>query len=228
MQIHTGEYPIMVFLHKNIEYDNNEFKFHKDEELTDLCKETARYCYFKYLNDRGGIIGIKSTIFKIVRAVTHQLNYKEIYTENINLDFKNKNKRGVKRSLENVLSNDLKGRSKRICLLNAVLNKQQISVIPNDFQIEHILPKKWGHYKDDWTDSSYQQYYKLLGNLVPLEKKHKNKTNNISFVDKKFYYNQSNISEVRELGNLHDWTPAECKKRQENTIKRLTNFLVGQ
>ena len=72
----------MTFLHNNIYKDkeNDEFKFDKVAELIALFRATAQCCYWNWLNNRG-IGGIKSTIYKIVRAISQGDDYKNIYAE---------------------------------------------------------------------------------------------------------------------------------------------------
>lgn len=219
------EYPIMTFMHENIYKEDDEFKFKSDTDLVELLKETARYCYWKWLKYRG-VNAIKDTIFKIVREVANDGDYKKVYSDDIATDFKDGNKSGMQNSLKSILSSDLGRGLKGVCLLNAVLNEQQERLIPKDFQMEHILPQKWEHYKySGWNNSLYHQYHDMLGNLVPLEKKLNIKSSHRFFAEKKIYYSQSNIRDVRDLGSHHDWTPTEFKERQKTTTERLTKFL---
>ena len=150
--------------------------------------------------------------------------------KNIYADFENDKKKNIQSYLKNILSKDIKvNMSKGICVLNAVLNKNQKRVIPKEFDIEHILPQKWEHYKyNGWSDALYRNHSKILGNLVPLERKLNIKASDRFFVEKQTYYAQSVISEVRDLGKLHDWTPSECNERQKNAVERLSNFFTEQ
>ncbi len=221
------EYPIMTFLHKNIYKENEDFSFDSDTELIELVKETAKYCYWKWLKFRG-VNAIKDTIFKIVREVANDGDYKAVYSDDIMHDLKGHDKKGMQNALKNILSNDLGRGLKGVCLLSAVLNEHQERLIPNDFQIEHILPQKWDYYKySGWNNSSYNQHYDTLGNLVPLEKSLNIKGSHRFFAEKKIYYNQSVVRDVRDLGNYNDWTPSEYKERHSIILNRLTDFLTN-
>ncbi len=220
------EYPIMTFLHQNVTKVGEKFHFNKEHELLELIKETTKYCYWKWLKYRG-VNAIKDTIFKAVREVANDRDYKQVYTDDIQNDIKSNQIDGMKNSLKNILSNDLGRGLKGVCLLSALLNDKQERIIPEDFQLEHILPQKWDYYKySGWNSSLYNQYFDTLGNLVPLEKKLNIKGSHRFFAEKKFYYNQSTIRDVRDLGNLKDWTPNEYKERHKEIIDRLIKFFI--
>jgi len=220
------EFPVMTFMHENISKNNGEFIFSKEPELIKLLKETTKYCYWKWLKYRG-VNAIKDTIFKVVREVANNGDYKKIYDDDILDDLKSGDKTSFQKSLKNILSNDLGKGLKGVCLLSAVLNTQQERLIPEDYQLEHILPQKWDYYKySGWNSSLYNQYYNTLGNLVPLEKKLNIKGSHRFFAEKKIYYNQSVIKDVRDLGTYNDWTPQEYKDRHNQITSRLSLFLI--
>lgn len=225
------EYPIMTYLHEHIYKNGVSFKFDKTVELLELIKETVRYCYWKWLKFRG-VNAIKDTIFKVVREVANNGDYKLIYKEDIASDIKDSGIKGMQNDLKIILQRDLGKGLPGICLLISVLNDQQNKLIPFDFQIEHILPHKWDNYKyNGWDNSSYNQYHEKLGNLVILEKSLNIKSSHRFFTEKKNYYNRSEISDVRELGssNLYrDWTPTEFKQRNNIVIERVAKFLSEQ
>jgi len=222
------EYPIMVYLHKHIYKNGDEFLFKKEEEFLVLIKETVRYCYWKWLKFRG-INAIKDTIFKVVREVANDGDYKNIYKEDIKSDIKESGVKGMQTAIKSILNLDLGKGLTGICLLSAILNTEQRRLIPLEIQIEHILPHKWEHYKyNGWDNSSFNQYHEKLGNLVVLEKSLNIKSSHRFFAEKKNYYNRSEIFEVRELGNLREWTPKDFKDRNSKIIDRLTTFLSEQ
>lgn len=220
------EYPVMTFMHENIELDGYDFVFNRNKQLLELLKETSKYCYWKWLKYRG-VNSIKDTIFKSVREVAHSRDYKKVFVDDILSEFKNGNIEGMRNSLKTILSNDLGRGLKGVCLLAAVLNEHQERLIPEDYQIEHILPQKWEHYKyDDWDSNTYNLYHEMLGNLVPLEKTLNIKSSHRFFAEKKIYYNQSTIRDVRDLGSKHAWTPNAFKERQKKIVNRLSNFFL--
>jgi uncharacterized protein with ParB-like and HNH nuclease domain len=222
------EYPIMTFLHNHITKENDDFQFYKKSEFLELIKETTKYCYWKWLKFRG-VNAIKDTIFKVVRDVANNNDYKKIYYDDFLSDFTGDSKKGMEKSLKNILLGDLGRGLKGICLLTSVLNEEQKQLIPEDFQIEHILPHKWDNYKySDWTNHLYKQYFNMLGNLVILEKTLNIKSSNRFFPEKKLQYLKSNIKDVRALADLNSWTPTSCKNRQNQLLTRLTHFFIDK
>lgn len=219
------EYPIMTFLHNNVYYKKNEYRIDNEDKLLDLIKETTKYCYWKWLKFRG-VNAIKDTIFKVVRAVYNNGDYKQIYKEDISNE-SNSDKRGKESSLNNILDNDLGRGLKGLCLMVSLLNEKQNSIIPDDWQIEHILPKKWGHYKyEHWNEQCFNQYHGKLGNLVTLEKKLNPKASNRFFQEKRIIYGSSDIAEVRDIANYLEWSPENFKERNKKVKKIITEFLI--
>jgi uncharacterized protein with ParB-like and HNH nuclease domain len=221
------QYPIMTFLHENIDSGNDYKLDDKKDDFLELMKETTRYCYWKWLKYRG-VNAIKDTIFKTVREVANGGDYKKIYRDEIKSDFQGNDKRGFQNSLRSILNSDLGKGLKGVCLLNVLLNDEQKNcIIPEDFQIEHILPQKWDNYRySDWTNSTYKQYYNLLVNLIPLERELNIKSSHRLFPEKKIYYNQSVIVDVRDMGKLNDWTPDGFKDRNNQVISRFIKFFI--
>jgi len=221
------QYPIMTFLHNSIERKDDELTFTgKPDELLNLEKAVARYCYWKWLKYRG-VNAVKDTIYKVVKDLSHNADYcatiqHDLDSEPINSDQKNTG------AFKNILKADLGRGLKGVCLLVAVLNEGQINrMIPGNFQIEHILPKKWEHYRyHGWDNSSFNRYHNTLGNLVPLEKSLNIKASHSFFAEKKNQYNKSSIEEVLELSRLNQWTPAEYKERNDKIINRVIDFLL--
>jgi hypothetical protein len=225
------EYPIMTYLHEHTYKEGDSFKFDKTEELLELIKVTVRYSYWKWLKFRG-VNAIKDTIFKVVREVANNGDYKQIYKDDIASHIKDSGVKGMQNDIKDILKRDLGKGLPGICLLVSVLNDQQKKLIPYDFQIEHILPQKWDNYKyNGWDVSSFNQFHEKLGNLVVLEKTLNIKSSHRFFTEKKNYYNRSEINDVRELGSSNcyrEWTPTEFKQRNNIVIDRLTTFLCEQ
>lgn len=219
------EYPIMTFLHNNIQKNNDSYNVNNESKFLDLILNISKYCYWKWLKYRG-VNAIKDTIFKVVRAVYNNADYNEVLLNDINSE-SNTNKRGRESSLQTILEQDLGRGLKGLCLMSSILNEKQNSIIPDDWQIEHILPKKWGHYKyNSWTEQNFNQYHGKLGNLVTLEKSLNPKASNRFFQEKKLIYKTSNIAEIREISNYSEWTPKDFKERHNNVKSRIIKFLI--
>jgi len=217
------QYPIMVFMHERIrENESGDFylpnTYHKELEI--LLKETAKYCYAKWLKHRG-VTAIKFTIFKVVRDIVHMNDYIKNYKEDIYNDIVDLN--SFKNILHNKFSSLNRGR-KGICLLSALLNNQ-IRTINDDIQIEHILPEKYERFKyDEWDESKFAKHFDTLGNVVLLERENNIRASNQFFQDKKIEYSKSSIAEVRDLTKLPNWTPKICSERHKKIVDRLVEF----
>ncbi len=225
------QYPVMTFLHNNIKLNHDdEFEVQNTDILETIVKETTRYCYWKWLRFRS-LSHIKDTIFKAVRAIYHNEDYVEIYQKDMLKEINNERfneETHVKNILNNILQKDLGRGLKGVCLLSALLNDKQNSLIPDNWQLEHILPKNWGNYKyDSWDDSTFNKYHNKLGNLVPIEKNLNPKASNKFFIDKKTFYMQSSIKEVIEISEIKgNWTPKEFYKRSDKIKDKLANFFM--
>ena len=218
------EYPVMTFLHKNIEGDNLEnWKLGKANisKFKKLLRTTARFCYLKWLKDRN-VNPLKTPIYKCVRSITRGSDYLSELENNLD-DIKEKD-------LDIIMEQDINNRSRGICYLLAILNGEQTNSIPriaND--IEHILPKKWHRYKyDGWDDNYSKEAMEKVGNRVVLEKEHNISISNNFFEDKKKVYKKSKIAEVRDIARFKKWTPAEYRRRTTRIHRTLRQFFFSK
>jgi hypothetical protein len=75
--------------------------------------------------------------------------------------------------------------------------------------VEHIYPKKPSVL---WED--HAKWVNRLGNLTLLGRRLNTQASNSSFVEKKRYYEQSQIVMTKELAALPDWSPQRIDTRQ--------------
>lgn len=117
--------------------------------------------------------------------------------------------------------------AKAIILLQAYQNSNQTLIIPNNFEIEHIFPRKWQDTNyNDWNRNDADEYLEKFGNKVAIEKKLNILAGNGYFGKKKIKYATSTIAEVKELSNYtkNDWVKDDIEKREENSISALMRF----
>ncbi|MDR3346751.1 MAG: DUF262 domain-containing HNH endonuclease family protein [Campylobacteraceae bacterium] len=118
--------------------------------------------------------------------------------------------------------------SRALLLLDAYLNINQKSLIPERFDIEHIFPKKWQNtnYNGWINNNDAQDYIDRFGNKVAFEKKLNIQAGNGYFGIKKKKYNSSGIANVLELSNYHkdDWNKEDIEKRENLFKERVINF----
>ena len=213
----------MTFLHNNSkinEHDEFVFENSKEQELIELLMITTKYCYFKWLKYRS-IGSVKDTIFKVVRDISQLYDYKKAYYDDIKEE-----------TIRDELRKDNLGKGQKgICLLNAVLFETRGRKIPEGFNIEHILPKKWEQYKyfDGWTEGRYIGNHERLGNLLVLEAKKNIKIGNKPFSDKKLEYLKSDIAETRDVANRYqDWSYNDFERRNKEVLDRLETWFKSK
>jgi hypothetical protein len=118
--------------------------------------------------------------------------------------------------------------ARALLLLDAYLNPGQNGLIPVDFQIEHIFPRKWetANY-NGWSQEAAKDYLEKFGNKVVIEKECNIHALNHYFAQKKNWYRQeSHIAAVRDLAALpqDDWLKDDIERRESVFVKRIVAF----
>ena len=209
------KYVLSVFFHCN--YKNKNF----DGELNKVLSKTISYLFTKFI-DTPSVNAIKIDVFKYCSYLS---GFKEG-----NNSFSIKDLDSYISNINNKISNVGTWKiSKAIILLHSYISSKenQVDLIPNNFDIEHIFPKKWqdANY-NGWLYSDAESYLERLGNKIPLEKKLNIQAGNGYFGNKKYKYKNSNIYEVKCLGDYHknDWVKSDIDAREKDLIRVLTNF----
>ncbi|GAB6009651.1 DUF262 domain-containing protein [Dysgonomonas reticulitermitis] len=116
--------------------------------------------------------------------------------------------------------------SKPMILLHAYLFDKEQELIPNNFQIEHIFPRKWDSNHFTWTKEDADIYLNMFGNKITFESKLNIEARNGYFDKKKTQYAKSNIKEILSLSRMpnEDWNKDDIKKRNDSFILRLKTF----
>ena len=219
------EYPIMTFMHKNIEGANvDDFKISKKNatELKKLLRTTARFCYLRWLKDRT-VNSLKTPTFKCVANIAKGKDYHSELQKNLE---------GItKDDLKLIVEEESRGLPSGVCYLLAVLNPRQNNLIPTGevLNIEHILPKKWNKYRyDTWEGQYPKEIMDKIGNRVLLERDYNIRAGNDYFEEKIKSYNKSEISEVHDVAKFKKWTPKEYKSRTDQIHKTLKLFFFSK
>ena len=99
----------------------------------------------------------------------------------------------------------------------AYANPEQKELLPEDWQIEHILPKKWKGICTE-PEETINLVIENIGNKLLLNKKLNIKASNNYFGIKKEYYLKSGIADAIDLGNsISDtWGSSNIKHRDAN------------
>jgi len=206
------KYPTSVFFLKNV----NSETF--DEDFCKMLKKLTAFLFAKFI-DAPSVNAIKDDIYSncINIQVQNELQFKITLNEDL-----------LKQQIVGYSSSRL---SRALLLLDAYLNANQIELIPDTFEIEHIFPKKWQDTNyNGWNLDDAALYLDRFGNKIVFEKKLNIQAGNGYFGVKKQKYNLSKIACVNDLGNYHktDWVKEDIEERELIFIENLMSFFRNQ
>jgi Protein of unknown function DUF262/Protein of unknown function (DUF1524) len=117
--------------------------------------------------------------------------------------------------------------ARALVLLHAYLSPQQTQLVPEKFEIEHILPRKWqtANYLG-WNHDEAKESLERFGNKVAFEKKLNIQAGNGYFGKKKPKYAASVIAEAKKL-SFHpsdDWQKTDINTRDQEFLDSITAF----
>jgi hypothetical protein len=121
--------------------------------------------------------------------------------------------------------------TKALLLLDAYLNKKQKDLIVENFQIEHIFPKKWQNTNyNGWSEEEAEEYLELYGNKVVFEQKLNIQAGNGYFGKKKEKYGESEIANVIDLSKLKqsDWIKKDIEEREKRFCSTIIEFIEDE
>jgi len=203
------KYSVSVFFLRN--YKKDTF----DKELCKLLKQLIAFLFTKFILNPS-INAIKDDTYNIY------INIQNDNELNLNLSFDNEDL--VKR-ISSISSSRI---SRAFILLNAYLNKSQVDLIPETFDVEHIFPKKWQDTNyNGWNINDAKIYLERFGNKVVLEKKLNIQAGNGYFGQKKNRYASSKIATIIELSKLpqNDWIKTDIENRENKFISEILSFI---
>ncbi len=226
------------YLHILSRYPSNEWwqntvsvLLHKrsiDEFNNPLRKITAAL-YFQYLKTPN-VVRIRQKAYVINNNIYHdkEILHNVFVPEEI-----------TKEEIQGVIENFIEKRTAQqivpgLLTLYAYLDKDQqyITTGIHNFQIEHILPKKWQNKNyNGWTEDDAYQHINSIGNKVLCEKKLNIQAGNGYFNNKKEQYRRSAIHELRSLSEKQeqeDWLPTNIEQRAEHMTKIFTDFFYQE
>lgn len=112
-------------------------------------------------------------------------------------------------------------------------NAQQIEPLPwgsgRNWEIEHILPKKWQakYFPKELDAKMVEEMIEHLGNKLALEKKLNITASNGYFAKKQKVYKKSEIAITKELGiENKDWTPDNILERDKRVAEAIRGVLA--
>ena len=105
-------------------------------------------------------------------------------------------------------------------------NKNQIELLPDKWEIEHIFPQKWDTSFFNLDNEETNKKLEHLGNKIPLEKPMNIRASNNYFDRKKEQYGKSAMSITKDFAELPltNWLPDDIDKRDRELSDELTNI----
>lgn len=176
------KYPVVIYylMYKDIEYFEERFLIFLRKLYVELLK---KYVESPTLN------AVKSNILK--------LNVEIVNSSKPVFDFKSLDEEEIREKIKTPHSKAIR------MILKTLAYEIQDELLPEKWEIEHILPVKWENSYDlRENEEVAREKIEHLGNKTPFEKKLNIIATNNYFAKKKDYYVKSNIQMTKEIGNL--------------------------
>lgn len=176
------KYPVIIYY---LRYkDNKDF----EERFLAFLRKLYTELLKKYI-EIPTITAVKTNILK--------LNVEIINTDKPTFDFKSLSEDDIREKIKTPHRNVVR------MLLKTLAYELQDELLPEKWEIEHILPVKWENSYDlRENEEVAREKIEHLGNKTPFEKKLNIIATNNYFAKKKDYYVKSNIQMTKEIGNL--------------------------
>ena len=200
------KYPVIVYYLKN--KNNNHFEGNFLSFLRKLFVNLFRiYTVFPTIN--------------VVKASILNLNSSIIHDDYVKFDFKKITDDELKAGLKILHRNAIR----MVLKLLAYNNKNQDELLPNNWEIEHILPVKWQPNYFNSNEDEVNELIETIGNKIPFEKKLNIVASNGYFSKKQEHYKKSKIAITKEMSNttIKDWKLEEIKKNNSKIIDEIIN-----
>jgi len=190
------KYPTVIYYFKYRLLDNFEELFLKFLKKL-LAVLTARYI-------------LTPTVNAVKRGILN-LNAEIIKSSSPKFDFDTIDEQELKEKIKHPHS----GTVRLILKIIAYQNKNQTELLPQNWEIEHILPHKWQPtYFSSSTDSEVKTLVEHIGNKIPFEKKLNIIASNGYFKKKQDSYKDSKVKILLELSkNNSDWGLEQIRER---------------
>lgn len=176
------KYPVVIYylMYKDIECFEERFLIFLRKLYVELLK---KYVESPTLN------AVKSNILK--------LNVEIVNSSKPVFDFKSLDEEEIREKIKTPHSKAIR------MILKTLAYEIQDELLPEKWEIEHILPVKWENSYDlRENEEVAREKIEHLGNKTPFEKKLNIIATNNYFAKKKDYYVKSNIQMTKEIGNL--------------------------
>lgn len=206
------KYATSVFFLKN----SNSETF--DTDFCAMLPKLIAFLFAKFI-DAPSVNAIKDDIYSSCISITNSntLNYRISLNEEL-----------LQQQIHGHSSSRL---SRALLLLEAYLNPNQTGLIPYNFDIEHIFPKKWQNTNyNGWDKKDAEKYLDRFGNKIVFEKKLNIQAGNGYFGIKKQKYALSTIATIIDLSNHYndDWLKEDIEQREQIFKDNLIAYFKDQ
>lgn len=199
------KYPVITYYlcYKDSDNFEDKFLFFLRKLFVNLC---SRYIVTPTINAvKQNILNLNS---EIINSDEPKFEFKAVDYNIIKAKLKNPH-RNVVRMLLKLLAYD---------------NDLQYELLPEKWEIEHILPRKWqDSYFPNSSEEEVNEIIEHLGNKIPFEKKLNIVASNGYFEKKKDLYKKSKIVMVQEFSQFHskDWKLEQIRERDIRVSDRI-------
>ncbi len=206
------KYAVSVFFLKNIKLENFNLEFGL------ILKKLTAFLFSKFI-ESPTVNAIKDDIYQICISIQNNQKFslRSQYDE---------------QSISDKLDSHYSSRiSRALLLLDAYLDDDQISLIPDTFEVEHIFPKKWQDTNyNGWDNDDALKFLDRFGNKIVFEKKLNIQAGNGYFGKKKQEYQKSKIASIIKLSKYHknDWVKEDIIDRELRFKSNVLSFFSEQ
>ena len=200
------KYPVVIYY---LRYKNSE-NFESD--------------FLNFLRNLFAVLSARYVVTPTINAVKRSilnLNASVYQSKTPKFDFSLVDEEEFKEKVKNAHRNTVR------MLLKVLAYQRQDELLPEKWEIEHILPQKWQNsFFPDNSEREVRDLIEHIGNKIPFEKKLNIIASNGYFAKKKESYQKSSITMVQDLSkDKSDWKLDEIRERDIRIADELINLL---
>ncbi len=200
------KYPVVIYYlkyHQSQDFEGEFLRFLKRL----LSVLSARYIVTPTINAvKRGILNLNA---EIINSPTPKFDFNEIDEKELKEKIKNAHRNTVR------------------MILKILAYQHQDTLLPEKWEIEHILPQKWQtSYFPSTSDKEVKELVEHIGNKIPFEKKLNIIASNGYFQKKQESYAQSKVGILLEISEANnDWGLDEIRERDIRISDELVELL---
>ena len=180
--------------------------------------------FLNFLRNLFAVLSARYVVTPTINAVKRSilnLNASVYQSKTPKFDFSLVDEEEFKEKVKNAHRNTVR------MLLKVLAYQKQDELLPEKWEIEHILPQKWQtSFFPDNSEREVRDLIEHIGNKIPFEKKLNIIASNGYFAKKKETYQKSSITLVQDLSkDKSDWRLDEIRERDIRIADELINLL---